>query len=48
MSLKGNEACRFSYYGYGILRCSHTGLEGYQCIGKDDCSYFEYVELELD
>lgn len=44
----GNEFCRFSYYGLGILRCSYKGLEGYECIGKKNCVHFEYCDLEID
>ena len=46
--LKGNEFCRYSYYGLGILRCSYPGLEGYQCIGRENCIHFEYCDLEID
>ena len=44
----GDEFCRFSYYGYGILRCSYIGLEGCACVGVTDCIYFEKTDLEID
>ena len=44
----GNEFCRYSYYGLGILRCSYQGLEGYECIGRKNCIHFEFCDLEID
>lgn len=46
--LIGNELCRYSYYGWGILRCSFKGLEGYKCLGRKDCIHFEYCDFEID